>query len=164
MDNVIQVAGRKIFPQERWREALLYYVMGILADDHSVMYRPKIYMPGFTLDLMPKSGVYRAYPHDEIKDRVNEKGRVIRKTAVIESGARRGELEPAIIRFVKDDNILVLRMFFPGYRDDAQLTLEKHGLQRGILRASAVGVWTEADNRRYINEELADLRADLRLS
>lgn len=116
VSNDIQVSGlvSQEFPESRWREAILFYLFGIWSGRQSVMYRPKISFGSVTLRLDSDEGKYEAYgtPPEELTStlrfRADEK-------LFVDTG-RQADVEVALVRFVKNDQIKLLILWLPQLR------------------------------------------------
>ena len=105
----IQVSGLDFFPQDRWREGILYFVNGILADEDRVMYRPKISIGDVGLTLDAENGCYSFWGYDTniVPPVVDE------ATFTLTVGASQVEVEHALLRFVKNNKIRMLTLRMP---------------------------------------------------
>ncbi len=135
-NEFIQVSGLNIFPQHRWREAILYFVNGILADEDRVTYRPKISIGdvGLRLDAEHERYSFWGYHTDVVPP-------VVEESATLVAGASQMEVEYALLRFVKNNNIRMLRLRMPVRGGSARLEDGPHigelvfwkGRQRSFL-------------------------------
>jgi len=102
MSSEIQVSGITCFPQERWREAILFYLFGLWANKEIVAYRPKIAFGTIVLRLDESRGEYYAYGR-------NQDGECppfllpIKEELVV--GPAQEQVEIGLVRFVKNDRI-----------------------------------------------------------
>lgn len=121
VDRELQVgASGRCFPEERWREGILYFLFGVWSGNTAVTMRPKISFGGVTLRLAPDPHAlnpdiraYYAYgvgtdngmrlPVTKWEERLNVRN-------------EQEHVETALIRFVKDDRIrtLFIGMCFGG--------------------------------------------------
>ena len=109
MDSAfIQVSGLNTFPQHRWREGILYFVNGILADEDRVMYRPKISLGDVGLCLDAENERYSFWGFD-----TNVVPPVVDKAFTLAVGASQVEVEHALLRFVKNGKIRMLTLRMP---------------------------------------------------
>lgn len=125
----IQVSGLLTFPGNRWRDAFLHYLFGIWADHSDVTYRPKIALGGISVRWNPedpakKYYVYGHRPFDRpaCPDVPSENKLVVGRTQDV--------FEGGLIRFVKNDRILLLELQLPL---SASLLLWKNPQERGFL-------------------------------
>lgn len=118
-DHDLQVSGNKFFPEQRWREAILFYLNGIWSDNQIVTYRPKIMFGGVTLRLDFDAGEYFAYGETpgvnlpmqflhlpEVESRRRAEQKLFVRTPT------QAEVEVALVRFVKDNRIKLLTIKF----------------------------------------------------
>jgi hypothetical protein len=114
----IQVSGLDCFPESRWREAVLHYLFGVWSNNQQVMYRPKISFDGIVLRLDPTTQTYYAYGQAQhsasrrawhaLLDRWDRKC----SGEILEVSCNKNEVEVALIRFVKDNQISNLTIHF----------------------------------------------------
>lgn len=107
IDRHLQVSGLETFTQNRWREAILYYLFGVWGNLDKVMYRPKIYMGGLALRLDPRAESYYAYGKGCSRERDIP---VVKPEARLIASHSQFEVEGALIRFVKNNAIRVLEI------------------------------------------------------
>ena len=127
----IQVSGLTLFPMNRWREAILYYLFGVWGNRDNVMYRPKINFAGVSLRLDPVRRQYYLYGRPEVADVVPVM--VDGEWRVLDS---QDEVETGLIRFVKNDEI---KKFTIQFRDRSILILWKKE-KRGEYGVHAYGI------------------------
>ena len=103
MFSEIQVSGLTltIFPQERWREAILSYLFGLWTNKSEVVYRPKIAFGTIVLRLDQSKGAYYAYG----KNQEGEQAPYFNDEEVLIVGPKQEEVEIGLVRFVKNDRI-----------------------------------------------------------
>ena len=106
----IQISGLEDFDPSRWREAILYYLFGVWGNKQEVMYRPKIMFGNITLRLDTGSSSYYAYGSS-----TSETAPHVPPEAHLIVGCGQGEVEQALIRFVKNDAIKVLTIAVPNH-------------------------------------------------
>jgi len=109
-DHDLQVSGLTNFPESRWREAILHYVIGIWSGNHSVTYRPKITFGDITLRL--DDGEYYACGHLDTPENppaisLSDPGLLMVLTG------KQNDVEVALIRFAKDNRIKQLQLGLP---------------------------------------------------
>ena len=119
----IQVSGMKCFGENRWREAIMYFLFGIWGNKPEVMCRSKIRIGHITLLLLPSDGTYLACGASA-EDAPWEVGE-----DCLTVSDRQLEVENGLIRFVKDDSI---RTLFINIGSIGQVCLWKH-MQRARL-------------------------------
>ena len=117
----LQVSGLTEFPEARWREAILFYLFGIWSNKDKVVYRPKIAFGDITLRLDLRDGEYYAHGHAESPEYPPA---VKLEQGLIETTGLKAEVEVALIRFVKDNRIKLLRLQLPA-SNHGQLVLWK---------------------------------------
>jgi hypothetical protein len=127
----LQVSGLRCFPENRWREAILYYLFGIWGNKKEVTYRPKINLGGVTLRLDHCVDAYYAYGFSE--EEYSRDGLGIGELSV---GYQRLEVENGLIRFVKDDTI---RALFINFANGGRLCIWKKS-QRSRFGISCRGI------------------------
>lgn len=103
-DRTLQVSGIKSFDENRWREAILYYLFGMWSGKEEVTYRPKILFGQMCLRLDPGSNQYFAYGASPNWDVPQD----LRGGLIITQGCDRDEVEISLVRFVKNDRIRIL--------------------------------------------------------
>ncbi len=112
----IQISGDRCFEPFRWREAILYYLNGVWSGRTQVMYRPKI-----SLSNAPDEGSFASVVlrlDDHAKDYYahgTSSGTAILgilPEEMLEVGDGQAEVEGALIRFVKNDQIKLLLINF----------------------------------------------------
>ncbi len=128
----IQVSGRQNYEENRWREAILYYLFGVWGNLQEVMYRPKIMFGGITLRLNSNGSEYYAYgpPTEEPPPIVKSPEEHLDLLDEDQWG-----VEIALIRFVKNNQIRQLTLRFRY----GELRLWKKS-QRGQYGIAAVGL------------------------
>ncbi len=97
VDREIQVAGDWCFPENRWREAILYFLFGMWAEKIT---RPKIMFGCVTLRLDPTGRKYFAYGASD--EKVPEAILPDHRLLVADD---RGEVELGLVQFVKNERI-----------------------------------------------------------
>ena len=126
----IQVSGLEVFPMTRWRESILYYLFGIWANKERVTYRPKINFGGVTLRLDVGRRKYYAYGTAPDVEPFTFTGREL---IAFDDQL---DVEVALMRFVKDDDIQRLMIVFPTQKLLCLWKTER----RGEYRCSATGI------------------------
>ncbi len=102
VDRELQVgASGRIFPEERWREAILYYLFGVWSGDESVTGRPKIIFGEVTLRLDPQRCEHFVYGKGSDYDFATATGPG--EHLVVDPAQK--DVELGLVRFVKDDRI-----------------------------------------------------------
>lgn len=132
LDRSIQVSGLEIFEEWRWREAILHYLFGVWSDYSRVMYRPKICLGGVSLSLDTENEEY--YAQGESPDREHPFFSS-REERVLSVRCSQLEVEQGLIRFVKNNRIILLNITF---RDSSRLCLWKKA------RRGEYGCWSNA--------------------
>ncbi len=150
----IQVSGLQWFNRTQWRDALLYFVNGIMANWSCVTYRPKIDLEMVSLRLHPKARVYTARIEPAAK---RNQAPTLKPQHVLETSCQQEELERALLRFVKDDAIHLLRVWFVGPHGDCALVFWKQRVNRGFLGIAAEGLWDQED----FDQSFENMRTDL---
>lgn len=122
VDREIQVNGMTCFPQNRWREGILYYLFGIWSDKVEVTYRPKIHFGFACLRLSPGERQYYAYGKcpDTEKPSFPEEG-------VLTVSWEQTEVEQGLIRFVKNEAIKMLVVTLKNHRQFCLWKKERRG-------------------------------------
>jgi hypothetical protein len=129
----IQIAGgNNVFEGNRWREAILFYLNGVWANDTAVMYRPKISFADTTLRL--EGDHYYAYAVNGCN--LGDRPYVADEDMLIVLDPTQGEVESGLIRFVKNSQVRQLAVVFP---EKGHLVLTK-GLKRSELFVTAVNL------------------------
>jgi hypothetical protein len=122
--NNILVSGLTQFLESRWRDAILYYLNGILANRKSVVYRPGIQFGNITLRLNQHSGEYFAYgPSEACAPRALSD--VSANDLLVELSGNQEAVERALARFVRNDRIKQLRLFLPAVNGCSAVILWK---------------------------------------
>lgn len=121
MNREIGVGTLAIFPEERWREGILYYLFGLWSGDVAVTMRPKITFGSVTLRLIPDPHalnpdirVYCAYGIGFDMWSSGEGAFHTKREAHLSVGNGQDHVEVALVRFVKDDRIKVLTIHTGG--------------------------------------------------
>jgi len=123
-DRSLQISGNRTFEENRWREAILFYLFGIWSGKEDVTYRPKIHFGMMCLRLDPDTGQYFAYgasPDWEIPQDLGGE-------LLITDGCGKYEVEVSLARFVKNDRV---RMLVISFGDGQFLRLWKDPDRRG---------------------------------
>ena len=136
--DYMQVAGLQCYPTNRWRDALMAFLMGIWGDYSNVMYRPKIDLGPACLRLDPDQKTFTLSGHnphpgngswelplDDAQKARNE------RTWVADAG-KTGDMVQTmdqLVRFVKDPARLRLVLMFP----TGQVLVLTKGRKRGDL-------------------------------
>ncbi len=128
----IQVSGLTLFPMNRWREAILHYLFGVWSNKNNVMCRPKINFGGVSLRLDLGTRRYYAYGTAPDAEPPTFTGREI---ITIDD---QSEVEVALIRFVKNDEIKRMTIVF---RNHMWLYIWKTE-RRGEYRCAATDIPT----------------------
>lgn len=130
----IQVSGLQCFPGNRWREAFLHYLFGVWGDHGNVTYRPKIVLDGLGIrwDGETVDGKYYVYGNRPSDDSACPEVPSERKLVV---SRWQTTFEQGLIRFVKNDRILMLELQLP---NDSFVRLWKNPRERGFL---GIMVW-----------------------
>ena len=136
----IQVAGDLCFEGNRWREAFLYYLNGIWASDVVVTNRPKMTIGNITLRLV--GGRYFIYRNDVVV--LSSPPPVLNKDFDLVLVPDKNNVEIALVRFVKNNQIRQLGMNFGGYYS---LFLTK-GNRRGELIVTTMSQLPDMDEVR----------------
>ena len=132
-NHEIQVSGLTLFPMNRWREGILHYLFGVWGNKDNVMYRPKINFGGVSLRLDVAKRKYYAYGIGPDAELLAFTGREI---ITLDD---QSEVEVALIRFVKNDEIKRLTIVFPNRSWFYLWKTER----RGEYRCAAVGIPTD---------------------
>lgn len=103
-DRRLQVSGLKTFEENRWREAILYYLFGMWGDKDNVTYRPKIRFGSMSLSLNTITNRYYAYGRSLNWEVPPFKGDEI----LIIGGCDQNEVDIGLARFVKNDRIRII--------------------------------------------------------
>lgn len=142
VDRELQVgASGRTFPEERWREAILYYLFGVWSGNVAMTLRPKISFGNVTLRLVPDpkalhpdARVYYAYGIAPDGERCSHSA--ITRGELLFVGNEQARVETALIRFVKDNRIKTLAISM-GTGGGIQLWKTS---RRGEYRCTAVGL------------------------
>jgi hypothetical protein len=105
----IQIAGGDVFYGDRWRDAILAYLNGIWAGDVAVTHRPKISFNNTVLRV-GRDGKYVGYFVCEPDS--GDRPFVADKDVLVVPDPTEAEVENALIRFVKNNQIRQLGIVF----------------------------------------------------
>lgn len=108
----LQISGWTNFSENRWREAILFYLFGIWSEKEDVVYRPKIHFGTMCLCFDEDAGRYFAYGASPDWEVPQDLGGGL----LITEGCGRDEVEMSLVRFVKNDRIRILVISFGGGR------------------------------------------------
>lgn len=111
MDLGVQVAGFDIYPQNQWRQATLHYLNGVWSGDRDIMMRPKINFSGVTLRLRVDLKTYYAYRSADAQVHGERFFRMLEEEPLVVP-CEQAEVEVGLMRFVRNDKINALRIFF----------------------------------------------------
>ena len=137
--DYIQVAGLECYPTNRWRDALMAFLMGIWGDQGSVMYRPKIDLGPACLRLDPDAKAFTISGHNPSPSYegswsgpVSKAKRACSERTWVTQVGRPGDMVKTmdqLVRFVKDSARLRLVLMFP----TSQVLVLTKGRKRGDL-------------------------------
>ena len=102
----IQVSGVMCFEENQWRDAILHYLFGVWGNQDQVMYRPKLGFYCISLRLDLERCRYWAVWTD--RHASLEEPPEISQMKVLTVPSSQLEVEAGLVRFVKDDSILML--------------------------------------------------------
>lgn len=138
--NDLQVSGVHEFPENRWREAILFYLFGVWGDKHDVMYRPKIAFGDITLRLDCSQGTYYAYgtPHERLPPWCYE---LKAEEKLWVGDGKQADVEVALIRFVKDNRIKLLTLQLPDSKGSIFLWKKPRRGEYGVFSAGIPKSW-----------------------
>lgn len=147
--KALQVSGLDCFPECRWREAVLYYLVGVWGNRQEVMYRPKIHFGNFTLRLCLGSGQYYAYGEEGSWSGDADRRSRSHHGRILYVECDQDSVEVGLARFVKDDAIGQLTISFGRAR---ALNLRKT-TRRGELTAHGVRLPTHEELAREFSSK-----------
>ena len=108
----IQISGLRVFPRGEWRNAILHYLTGVWAGHNNVTYRPKVCWSEAGFSRMPVEDdsdltplFYELYAGDEAFGRTPP---FVMEEQTIRVSAERLQLEAALVRFVRNDKLMML--------------------------------------------------------
>ena len=111
----IQVSGLQLFPADKWRDAITYYLDGVWANEEHVMYRPKIFFGGLTLRQGDTEYIVRGTGPDAVTP-------VFKADEVLSIGCGLAEVDQGLMCFVRNETIKALVIDFS---DGARMYLWK---------------------------------------
>lgn len=135
----IQVFGLNVFPENRWRNAILHFLFGMWSETEAAMTRPKISFKGFTLRFDSELNRFVAYKNaGHVEDTTLEtflgetgNAELMETEHVLELQAPSWqEAEIALMRFVKCSRIRVLAI---GVQNEGEVFFAKHPDTRSTL-------------------------------
>jgi len=144
----IQVSGKRCFPGNHWREAILHYLFGVWGGENEVLYRPKISFGGtsrswFELRLDRETLEYFAYWNGNEPPAV-EQSPHFKPEEILTVGYSQFEVEQGLIRFVKNNRIRMLTISFSKLRS-LHLWKGREKGQYGVTGNNIphIGYWTK---------------------
>ncbi len=121
---------------ERWREAIMWYINLILAGDTHTYEHPWVIFQNWSFILWPTSGAYFFHAEDSVERITLEHLNAMldyHGDRAIECGCVKDDFERTLARFTKNPHFLVL---IATQQENQSIVLQKDPARRGVLRVS----------------------------